>query len=157
VPDSDVLGEVGAGWKVARATFGNERVSIGAGAGSVPLAATDLLAMAANEDLREVGELLAEGHALRLLNVRQASRAVQGVDPGPEAALSKLVKAEHSQKITDLGMRLGGLAATTGELPVVEESYLFARCLTIAGGSSEVMRNHIAERILGLPRDPILT
>ncbi|MDV7352802.1 acyl-CoA dehydrogenase [Rhodococcus oxybenzonivorans] len=157
VPDSDIIGDLGAGWKIARATFGNERVSIATGAGSVPLTTPDLIDMATRDDLREVGELLAEDHAIRLLNLRQASRALQGTDRGPEAALSKLLKAEHSQKTTDLGMRLGGLAATTGALPVVHESYLFARCLTIAGGSSEVMRNQIAERILEMPRDPLLT
>mgnify|MGYP000712231795 FL=1 len=69
--------------------------------------------------------------------------------------MTKLLKAEHSQRITDLGMKLAGVAAVTGQTPELSYDYLFTRCLTIAGGTSEIMRNTIAERLLGLPRDPL--
>ncbi|MDV7352784.1 acyl-CoA dehydrogenase [Rhodococcus oxybenzonivorans] len=162
VPDSDVVGAVGEGWKVARATLGNERISIGGGSGSIPFTGTGLVKLLDSAvdghpgAEREVGEILAEEHTIRLLNMRQAVRAIIGAGPGPEANVTKLVKAEHSQRITNLGMTLAGTAAVTGLEPDVTYPYLFSRCLTIAGGTSEIMRNTISERILGLPRDPLV-
>ncbi|MDV7136428.1 acyl-CoA dehydrogenase [Williamsia muralis] len=159
VPDSDVVGGVGEGWKVARATLGNERVSIGGGSGSIAFGTAELVKLldetGSTDGEHRVGELIAEAHTLRLLNVRQAARAVIGAGPGPEANVTKLVKAEHSQRITELGIDLAGSAAVTGDTPELTYAYLFARCLTIAGGTSEIMRNTIAERLLGLPRDPL--
>jgi alkylation response protein AidB-like acyl-CoA dehydrogenase len=159
VPDSDVVGAVGEGWKVARATLGNERVSIGGGSGSIAFGAAGLVKLLDESEsadgVRRVGEVIAEAHTLRLLNLRQAARAVIGAGPGPEANVTKLIKAEHSQRVTELGIDLAGTAAVTGETPELTYAYLFARCLTIAGGTSEIMRNTIAERLLGLPRDPL--
>lgn len=161
VPEADVVGGEGRGWKVARATLGNERVSIGRGIGEIAFTGTELMKIvdragpvAATAD-REIGEVLADEHTLRLLNLRQATRAIIGSGPGPEANVIKLVKAEHSQRITDLGMWLAGTAAVSGETPELTHDHLFTRCLTIAGGTSEIMRNTIAERLLGLPRDPL--
>ncbi|GAA1970690.1 acyl-CoA dehydrogenase [Nocardioides panacihumi] len=162
VPDADVVGGEGEGWKVARATLGNERVSIGGGSGSISFGTAELLDVldkspgAPGQAAHEVGAMLVEAHTLRLLNLRQASRALAGGRPGPEANITKLVKAEHSQRITELGMLLAGPSAVTGHRPEVSYPYLFARCLTIAGGTSEIMRNTIAERLLGLPRDPLV-
>lgn len=161
VPDTDVVGGEGQGWKVARATLGNERVSIGGGSGSIKFTGVELVKLLDGstptrvDDERSVGEVLAEAHTLRLLNLRQAARAIIGAGPGPEANVTKLLKAEHSQRITDLGMKLAGVAAVTGQTPELSYDYLFTRCLTIAGGTSEIMRNTIAERLLGLPRDPL--
>src|SRR5699024_6908367 len=102
---------------------------------------------------REVGQILAEAHTLRLLNLRQAARAIIDAGPGPEANVTKLLRAEHSQRIVNLGMSLAGAAAVVGDAPGLAYDYLFTRCLSIAGGTSEIMRNTIAERLLGLPRD----
>jgi len=161
VPDADVVGGIGEGWKVARATLGNERFSIGGGSGSITFGPQQLLQLidarpsAPSHLLHDAGAVLAEAHTLRLLNLRQATRAIAGARPGPEANVTKLVKAEHSQRITSLAMSIAGTAAVSGEDEELEEQYLFARCLTIAGGTSEIMRNTIAERLLGLPRDPL--
>ncbi len=162
VPDDCVVGEVGQGWRVARATLGNERVSIGGGgAGVLPVRAKDLLPLAASAPdphvaEREVAALIVDELAMRLLLLRQAARAVGGGEPGPEGNLSKLFGSEHAQRLTGLAVRLAGAAAVTGRNELIMRSYLWARCLTIAGGTSEIARNQVAERILGLPRDPLL-
>jgi alkylation response protein AidB-like acyl-CoA dehydrogenase len=162
VPDSDVVGEVGQGWTVARATLGNERVSLGGGAGLIGMSATDLVDRIGEHPdgaryERELAELLAEDQAKRLLGVRQAARAVTGAGPGPEGNLAKLLSAEHDQRVADLARRLAGPAALTGDAKHATWAYLMSRCLTIAGGTSEIVRNQIAERLLGLPRDPLQT
>jgi alkylation response protein AidB-like acyl-CoA dehydrogenase len=158
VPDHDVVGAVNAGWSVAMATFGNERVSIGGG--SVTIVAdelVDLLARyrAADQGLaREVGALLIEAYSLAALNLRQAARAIFYTGPGIEGNIAKLFGAEHAQRVAELALRIVGPALLTGAEGNIPHDYLFSRCLTIAGGTSEILRNLIAERILGLPREP---
>jgi alkylation response protein AidB-like acyl-CoA dehydrogenase len=162
VPDEDVVGDVNKGWLVARATLGNERISIGGGSGGAlgfsPEHLIKLLdaSPAAANYVRRAGECIAEMHTLRLLNLRRASRAIAGAEPGPEGNVTKLLVAEAGQRITELGMELSGSAAVTGQAPKLLRSYLGNRAMTIAGGTSEITRNTIAERILGLPRDPLL-
>jgi alkylation response protein AidB-like acyl-CoA dehydrogenase len=75
------------------------------------------------------------------------------VGDGPEGALGKLVLAEHSQRVAEIGMQLAGDAILRGEEPMTIHDFLFSRCLTIAGGTSEILRTQIGERILGLPRE----
>jgi 3-oxochol-4-en-24-oyl-CoA dehydrogenase len=162
VPDDDVVGAVNGGWKVARSTLGNERVSIGSGMFDTT-GGLDLLELvrSAGQDLsgvdRAAGRLLAEGHAMRLLNVRSAQRAVSGTERGAEGNVAKLLSAEHVQRLADLALALAGPEATTmsAESPV-GTLLLSSRGLSIAGGTSEITRNQIAERLLGLPRDPLL-
>jgi 3-oxochol-4-en-24-oyl-CoA dehydrogenase len=164
VPDEDVVGDVNKGWLVARATLGNERVSIGGGSGGqIGFDADDLVKLldsapsdVAAQHVRRAGEVIAELHTLRLLNLRRASRAIAGAEPGPEGNVTKLLVAEAGQRITELGMELAGPAAVVGQAPKLLRSYLGNRAMTIAGGTSEITRNTIAERILGLPRDPLL-
>ena len=162
VPDSDVVGDVNRGWLVARATLGNERISIGGGSGGAFGFSPDHLVKmldaspAAANYVRRAGECIAETHTLRLLNLRRATRAIAGAEPGPEGNVTKLLVAEAGQRITELGMELSGSAAVTGLAPKLLRSYLGNRAMTIAGGTSEITRNTIAERILGLPRDPLL-
>jgi len=162
VPDSDVVGDVNRGWLVARATLGNERISIGGGSGgAIGFSPDDLIKLldaspgAANY-VRQAGESIAETHTLRLLNLRRASRAIAGAEPGPEGNVTKLLVAEAGQRITELGMASSGSATVVGQAPKLLRSYLGNRAMTIAGGTSEITRNTIAERILGLPRDPLL-
>jgi alkylation response protein AidB-like acyl-CoA dehydrogenase len=158
VQDGDVVGEVNQGWTVARATLGNERVSIGGGSRQgVP--AADLVTLHATHAAddgglaREVGRLVAEELAMELINLRQVERAVSGAEPSAEGNVTKLLSAEHAQRVTELGMTIAAVAGVTGDEPELAYEYLFDRCLTIAGGTSEVSRNVIAERILGLPRE----
>ena len=159
VPDRDVVGAVNGGWKVAMATLGNERVSISGG--SVTIAADALLDLLTRHRptdgglARDVGALLIESYAAGALNLRQAARAVFDTGPGIEGNIAKLFGAEHAQRVAELALRIAGGSLLTGGEGDVLHDYLFSRCLTIAGGTSEVLRNLIAERILGLPREPV--
>jgi alkylation response protein AidB-like acyl-CoA dehydrogenase len=161
VPDDDVVGPVDGGWSVARSTLGNERVSIGGGG---PGAGVDLLELYRRSAGRVpdaaslIGELMAEEAGMRALNLRRAERALAGGEPGPEGNVTKLLSAEHAQRIADTALTLAGPDAALAEGPgdLAGWAVVFTRCLSIAGGTSEITRNQIAERILGLPRDPLL-
>jgi alkylation response protein AidB-like acyl-CoA dehydrogenase len=162
VPDDDVVGPVDGGWTVARTTLGNERVSIGAGLGGadavelLPLVATRCAGDAGYQ--RQLGTLLAQNHVLRLLNMRSVSRAVSGAGPGPEGNVTKLLTAEHAQAVHELALVLYGPDALVTDGPAGPRIHAFfsSRQNTIAGGTSEITRNQIAERILGMPRDPLI-
>jgi alkylation response protein AidB-like acyl-CoA dehydrogenase len=159
VPDSDVVGEPGGGWAVARATLANERVSIGGSRAGYSarslLKLVDRYTPGDTALTREVGQLIADELATDLLNLRSIERAVQGGGPSVEGNISKLLGAENGQKVSELGMRIAGPAAVTGGESDLALNYLYQRAMTIAGGTSEVSRNVIAERILGLPREAI--
>jgi len=158
VSDDDVIGEVGGGWNVARATLGNERVTIGGGQGAHTYTAESLLASLEKHTpgdigrTRQVGHLLAEAHGMHALHMRNVERAIGGHEPGPEGNITKLLSAEHAHRVTELGFDICEGHALRGEEPELIRDLLFVRCLSIAGGTSEISRNQIAERLLGLPR-----
>ncbi|MDA3641362.1 acyl-CoA dehydrogenase [Mycobacterium xenopi] len=164
VPDEDVVGEPNGGWTVARATLGNERVSIGGGGSFYEGIASQLVQLAQKRADRlagaaiRVGDFLAEDHALRLLNLRRAARSVEGAGPGPEGNITKLKLAEHMVEGAAIAAALLGpeIALAEGAGGLIARMVMGARGMTIAGGTSEVTRNQIAERILGMPRDPLL-
>jgi alkylation response protein AidB-like acyl-CoA dehydrogenase len=168
VPDEDVVGEPNAGWTVARATLGNERVSIGGGAGGIAPATDWLVDLARRNGDRvagaaqRVGRFLADDHGLRLLNLRRAARSIEGAGPGAgpslEGNITKLKLAEHFGEQGAIAAALVGpeLALDEGEAALAARAAMGARGMAIAGGTSEVARNQIAERILGMPRDPLI-
>jgi alkylation response protein AidB-like acyl-CoA dehydrogenase len=159
VPDDDVVGAVGDGWRVARTTLENERVSMGSGPAFGPGVEALLRLLGDDDDpvlLARVGALVADAHSLAALGLRLTERALAGVAPGPEASVRKLLGVEHEQRVQEVGLGLlgGGAAAAEGDAAGWVAGFLGNRSLTIAGGTSEVQRNVIAERLLGLPRDP---
>jgi 3-oxochol-4-en-24-oyl-CoA dehydrogenase len=161
VPDDDVVGEVNNGWRAARATLGNERVSIGGGMVTIASGVDLLETVRSRPDDRsieeQVGTLLAEGQSLSLLNLRTAERAIAGGEPGPEGNVAKLLQGEHAQRIADFGLAVAGPSGVLLEdFQSVGSALIYTRCLTIAGGTSEIVRSQIGERILGLPRDPLI-
>jgi alkylation response protein AidB-like acyl-CoA dehydrogenase len=164
VPDDDVVGPVDGGWTVARATLGNESVSIGGGGSgmSMPFSALiepfDVRPDRLPGGAERIGGYIARQEATELLNLRSAQRAVAGGGPGPEGAMTKLVLSELRQDAAEILATIGGPdgAYLEGFGAVGAFSTLGSRALSIAGGTSEIKRNQIGERILGLPRDPLI-
>ncbi|AZK93869.1 acyl-CoA dehydrogenase [Streptomyces tsukubensis] len=157
LPADAVVGEVGDGWRVARNTLGNERVHM-ADQMAFDSGLEALLAAVPGLDgarRARIGALAAEAHALNCLALRTTLRQVSGLEPGPGASVRKLVQTLHQQKTAELGLELlgpaGAVAEGAGEGAV--RGLLMSRCLTIAGGTTQVQLNVVAERILGLPRD----
>ena len=164
VPDDDVVGPVDGGWTVARATLGNESVSIGGGGGGMSMQGSALIAPfdAHPERLAggaaRVGRYIADHQAMGLLNLRAANRAVAAAGPGPEGAMTKLVLSELGHEAAAILTELNGTesAFMDGAGGMSNMLVLMHRGMSIAGGTSEIKRNQIGERILGLPRDPLI-
>jgi 3-oxochol-4-en-24-oyl-CoA dehydrogenase len=165
VPDDAVVGAPGDGWRIGRTTLANERVSMSAGASFGPGVESLTRTMARRGERGEpsppsleerLGHLIAEAQSIALLGHRSTLRTLSGVDPGSGSSVRKLLGVEHEQRVQEMGMALYGAngAVLDGTAKRWEEGFLSTRCLTIAGGTSEVQRNVIAERILGQPRDP---
>ena len=178
VPDSDVVGPVDGGWTVARATLGNESVSIGGGDGGRIMPADAFIAPLDAHPERlaggagRVGRHIARTHMMSVLNQRSAYRAVadagaragdgqgqgQGHGPGPEGNITKLLLSELGHETAAIMAELAGPdgAFLEGKGAMAAMLVLMNRAMSIAGGTSEIKRNQIAERILGLPRDPLI-
>ena len=165
VPEEDVVGPINGGWTVARATLGNESVSIGGGGGGMSLPGSQLIApFDAHPDrlyggASRIGRYIAEHQAMGLLNLRAANRAVEGGGPGPEGAMTKLVLSEIGHEAAAILTELQGPDAVfmEGDAAMSNLLVLMHRGMSIAGGTSEIKRNQIGERILGLPRDPLIS
>ncbi|HXW33789.1 MAG TPA: acyl-CoA dehydrogenase family protein [Acidimicrobiales bacterium] len=163
VPDECVVGAVNGGWRLARTTLANERVSMASGMTFGTGVETILGWLSGRPERAEdpllleyLGMLLAEAHSLALLGERTTLRSVSGVEPGPEASVRKLLSGEHEQRVKEFSLQILGSEGATveGDAAIMGRAFLSSLCLTIAGGTSEVQRNVIGERLLGLPRDP---
>ncbi len=170
IPDSQRLGEVGAGWGVALTTLMHERLAVGGGQGGSGPDIKELIALARETELEDgpairnaaVREKIAEwyvrGQGLKYTTYRTLTALSQGKVPGPEASIAKIVVAPKMQNLSSFAMDLedmGGVmtdedAAQNGAF---QQSYMWAPGLRIAGGTDEILKNIIAERVLGLPAD----
>jgi len=168
IPDDQRLGAVGDGWKVALTTLMNERMSIG---GSMPTGVPEMLALASTLQLesgpaiedRALREKLADWHCrangLKYTSARLTSALSRGETPGPEASIGKLVAGPMMQEIAMAALDLQDLsgmmvdpqeAALSGRLQAI---LLRSPATRVEGGTDEILRNIIAERVLGLPGD----
>jgi alkylation response protein AidB-like acyl-CoA dehydrogenase len=163
VPDDCLVGREHDGWRATRTSLANERVFMGSGntiGGGVRGVLRLLESQGLADDplaLAEAGALVVRDYALSVLGFRLTLQALGGTDPsGSEASVRKLLGVEHDQHVQEVGLALLGSAAIVheGEAAGWLHQFLFDRCLTIAGGTSEIQRNIIGERVLGLPRDP---
>ena len=156
VPDDCLVGEVNDGWKLARTTLANERVAMATSRLSksteraVTLAAEGLSPV---ENMR-VGRSVALSSVCSLLAVRTTLRSLAGQGPGAESSVAKLLGVRNRQDGAELVVELQGdaLVNPSEELQKDVWEMLNTRCLSIAGGTTQVLRNIAGERILGLPR-----
>jgi alkylation response protein AidB-like acyl-CoA dehydrogenase len=163
VPDELVLGEVNRGWEVSRNTLTAERVSIGSSEAPFLANLDQFVEFIRDGQFDQIaqnraGQLIAEGHAAKVLNMRSTLLTLAGGDAMPSAAISKLLSMRTGQGYAEFGVSCFGSDAAIGdpETPAGkwDEFLLASRATTIYGGTSEVQLNIIAERLLGLPRDP---
>jgi 3-oxochol-4-en-24-oyl-CoA dehydrogenase len=155
VPDDCVVGEVGTGWALARTTLANERVAIGAGS-SLGEGVERLLALATEHELTDdirdrLGFLVAQGLSVSLVDHRDTLRRLDGRAEGPGSSVCKLVGVWHRQDVAEAAVELLGTAGAV--VGPHTHDFLLTRCLSIAGGTTQVLLNLVAERILGLPRE----
>jgi alkylation response protein AidB-like acyl-CoA dehydrogenase len=168
VPDSQRLGKVGDGWKVSLTTLMNERLAVGEAPGPD---FDDIFALSRALELDDgpairnpaVREKLADWYVkmqgLKLTKFRTITALSRGQTPGPEASIGKAVSASKLQEIASFGMDLIGMSGGVMDPEVApmdawfQEALLYAPGMRIAGGSDEILRNIIAERVLGLPAD----
>ncbi len=167
VPDDLVVGEVGEGWKVARNTLSNERVSLSSGSGGTGSSVPDLLGLVGRlgreltpVEAQRVAEVVCEGHSINALSLRVTLKQLAGAEPGADASVRKLLSTSHAQHVSETAVELLGPAAVVaadmklGDAGYWNRAVLATRAMTIYGGTTEVQLNIIGERMLGLPRDP---
>ena len=163
VPDELVLGEVDHGWEVSRNTLTAERVSIGSDEPWFLPNLTKFVEYISEGHFDQVGHhragtLIAEGHAAKLMNLRSTLLTLAGGDAMPSAAISKLLSMRTGQGYAEFAVSSMGIDGAIWEEDSIQgkwaEFLLASRATTIYGGTSEVQLNIIAERLLGLPRDP---
>jgi alkylation response protein AidB-like acyl-CoA dehydrogenase len=177
VPDADRIGDVGEGWRVAMTTLSNERTSIGGG-GASPTRGSGSIAEAVRiwqgdgyrqnpVDRDRLVQCWIEAEVLRLTNMRAGQNRKAG-NPGPEGSIAKLMFAEVNKRIYELcidllgaegligydyTMRRAAALGLVGPPGSARKMFIRSRANSIEGGTSEIQRNILGERILGLPGD----
>ncbi len=168
IPDSQRLGAVGAGWQVALTTLMNERLAVGEAPGPDFREVFELARRLELEDgpaiknaavRDQLAQWYVKTQGLKYTKFRTMTRLSRGETPGPEASIGKLVGASKLQEIAAFGMDLmemAGILTDPDSMPahaLFQQALLYSPALRIAGGSDEILRNIIAERVLGLPAD----
>jgi alkylation response protein AidB-like acyl-CoA dehydrogenase len=190
IPAANLVGDLNDGWRLAKVTLGNERVSLSTGGvlwGNGPTALETIDAIreqhpegVADPHLRQrIAEVYVEHTLLDLIRLRTLTAALKGEAPGPEASIRKILADEHGQHVMSLARDMVGAHAmltggdgTDAFVPGTDtkglgpdrpagglahpgwyDGYMFSQALTIGGGTGDVQRNIVAERVLGLPHD----
>ena len=154
VPDEMVVGAVDDGWKLARTTLANERVAMAQGT-ALGNPMEELLRALSEADVDDaqqdrLGALICTAQVGSLLDQRIAQLAVGGRDPGPQASARKLIGVRYRQALAEFRMELSDGAGAVENQQV--HDFLNTRCLTIAGGTEQILLTMAGERLLGLPR-----
>ncbi|MGP1282451.1 MAG: acyl-CoA dehydrogenase family protein [Parasphingopyxis sp.] len=163
IPDSDRLGEPGQGWKVALVTLMNERLAVGGSPGPDWQEIMDYARDAGtlgNQAFREkLADWYVAAQGYNLTKFRTQTALSRGETPGPENSIGKIITANHLQDICNNAVEMQdhyGLIIDRDKAPadaIFQESLMWAPGLRIAGGTDEILKNIIAERVLGLPTD----
>jgi alkylation response protein AidB-like acyl-CoA dehydrogenase len=173
IPHANVVGDVNDGWRLAKVTLGNERVSLSTGGvlwGNGPTA-LDVI-----NEARKIGhhspvlrqklaQIYIEHTVLEIIRMRTLTARLRGSQPGPEASIRKIMADEHGQRVMSVARDIIGLdALVIGPDDAVAgkhirskswySGYMFSQALTIGGGTTEVQKNILGERVLGLPAEP---
>jgi alkylation response protein AidB-like acyl-CoA dehydrogenase len=172
IPAANLVGDENEGWTLAKVTLGNERVSLSSGGALWGMGPTadDLLDVVRKAGgvqdpiaRQRLARLYIEAKVLDLIRLRTVSARIRGEQPGPEASIRKVLADEHGQHIMRVARDLAGssgMLASGGPLGTAAEpwyyGFLFSPALTIGGGTGEVQRSIIGERVLGLPHEPAL-
>ena len=162
VPASCLLGPENDGWRVTMATLSHERTGVVTMSSLLESDVRTLIAAHARTGPRPVSDGLrdelvqryVEARVLGVMGANSLANAVAGGHPGPEQSVIKLSWSLLTQRLSATRLAVEGLPALTGQVPAAAGSYLGARAATIAGGTTEVMKNILAERVLGLPKEP---
>jgi 3-oxochol-4-en-24-oyl-CoA dehydrogenase len=190
IPAANLVGELNDGWRLAKVTLGNERISLSTGGvlwGNGPTALELIESVAdrgpvTDPHMRQrIADLYIEHTLLDLIRLRTLTARLNGQQPGPEASIRKILADEHGQHVMALARDLVGAAAmlTGGDglreyvpgtrglgrnkpdgglmHPGWHDGFLFSQALTIGGGTGDVQRNIVGERVLGLPHDVDVT
>ncbi len=175
IPVENLVGELNRGWELAKVTLANERVSLSTGGvlwGNGPVAKDliDLVKLTGGTQdplvRQELAKVYTEGEILRWLSLRLISAAVSGQEPGPESSVRKALGDEHGQNLmrvaksmagasgmVDVGSFPGNLSPFQNAIGYWNIGFIFSAALTVGGGTSEIQRNIIAEKTLGLPKE----
>ena len=173
IPHENVVGEVNDGWRLAKVTLGNERVSLSTGGvlwGNGPTA-LDVINEARSLSVshpilrQRLASLYIEHTVLEIIRMRTLTARLRGTQPGPEASIRKIMADEHGQRVMEVARDITGAdAMVIGPDDSVAgkhirskswySGYMFSKALTIGGGTGEVQRNILGERVLGLPSEP---
>jgi len=173
ITTANVVGEVNDGWRLAKVTLGNERVSLSTGGvlwgyGPTALDVIELvreMGGVKNQVMRQkIARIYTEHVLLEIIRMRTLTQRLRGAQPGPESSIRKIIADEHGQHVMSLARELiGADALLTGVTSEPKKTlhnhawysgYMFSQALTIGGGTGEVQRNILGERVLGLPHEP---
>ena len=167
IPAANIVGDLNGGWRCALSMLMNERVALGASGNSLVSGRADVLIHAArnagvNHDLvlrQELADVYILEEVLRHVGLRVRAALESGRAPGPEGSIAKLIGSKLVTKAASVGMTIAGPRGAARMVDDedshnVTKGFLHAPSMSIAGGTSEIQRNIMGERVLGLPKDP---